>query len=252
MTAYQRIANSIRERLRSGHWQAGEQLPTERELCQQYAASQITVRRAMQILEEEHLLERRQGSGTFASVAAQRKIPILCTDFFASVRRHTPRLQRHLHSWHWAKIDDELAPRLQACLGDPVLKAMRIDELYDTPVTLDELAIAGRYADRLREQDLAQLDFLRRWKKVQNISLEYCSQTIEAIKARPPISRLLRVRAGEPLLKETSLICVAGGQPAGLFVSYYRHDTFRFDVTFSFDAAPVGTKIKARTNGQSP
>jgi hypothetical protein len=30
----------------------------------------------------------------------------------------------------------------------------------------------------------------------------------------------------------------SGGQPAGLFVSYYRHDCFRFSVTFDFGGHP--------------
>jgi len=58
VTAYQRIADSLRQRLLAGRWGPEEQLPTERELCRQFGTSQITVRRAMQIIEEEHLVER--------------------------------------------------------------------------------------------------------------------------------------------------------------------------------------------------
>lgn len=232
MTAYQRIADAVRQRILAGHWQPGQQLPTERELCAQYSASQITVRRAMQIIEQEHLVERRQGVGTFATSATSRKIPILNADFFGSIRRHTPRLKRHLHSWQWSEVDAELASALQASLGEAVLKAVRIDHLHDKPVVLDEVAIVGRFADRLGEDDLRTLDFVRRWQTVQNVRPQYCMQTIEATKAKRPISRLLDVRAGEPLLKETGLVFLAGGQPAGIFVSYYRHDCFRFDVTF--------------------
>jgi GntR family transcriptional regulator len=235
MTAYQRIADSLRQQLLAGRWGPEEQLPTERELCRQFGASQITVRRAMQIVEEEHLVERRQGRGTFATSAAQRKIPILNTDFFGSIRRHAPRLERSLHSCRWAKIDAGLTAPLRACVGDPVLKAVRIDRLHGEPATMDEVAIPGRYADRLREDDLARLDFIERWQAVQKLRLKYCEQTIEAVKAKPPLSRLLGVRAGQPLLKETSLMFAFGGQPAGLFISYYRHDCFRFNVTFDFD-----------------
>jgi GntR family transcriptional regulator len=235
VTAYQRIADSLRQRLLAGHWEPDEQLPTERELCRQFGASQITVRRAMQIIEEEHLVERRQGRGTFAMPAAQRKIPILNTDFFGSIRRHAPRLERSLHSCEWTEIDAELAAPLRACVGDSILKIVRIDRLQDKPATMDHVAIPARYADRLSEGDLARLDFLERWQAVQKCRLEYCEQTIEAARAKSPISRLLEVRAGEPLLKETSVMFASGGQPAGLFVSYYRHDCFRFNVTFDFD-----------------
>jgi len=173
MTAYQRIADSMRQKLLAGRWKPEEQLPTERELCRQFAASQITVRRAMQILEEEHLIERRQGAGTFATSAAQRKIPILNTDFFGSMRRHAPRLERRLHSWDWTAVNAELASPLQACLGDSVLKIVRVDHLHGKAVTADEVAIVGRYADRLQEDDLSRLDFLEWWKPVQKIRLKH-------------------------------------------------------------------------------
>ncbi|MCD4728706.1 MAG: GntR family transcriptional regulator, partial [Pirellulales bacterium] len=226
MTAYQRIADSLRRRLLAGHWSPGQRLPTGREMCRRFAASQITVRRALQILEEEHLIERRQGSGTFVNSAAQRKIPILNADFLSSIRRHAPRLQRRLHSFRWAKIDAELAAPLEVSLGDAVLLATRIDYLHDKPAIYDEGAIPALYADRLGEEELGQLDFLGVWQAVQNIHFEYCKQTIEAARARPPINRLLQVRSGEPLLKETGLLFLADGQAAGLFISYYRHDGF--------------------------
>ena len=234
MSAYQRITDSLRRRLLSGQWPPARQLPTERELCQQFAASRITIRRALQILEQEQLVERRQGRGTFARTRTRQKIPILKAGFFESVRRHSPPLKRRLHSWQWTNIDRELAAPLHACPGDPVLTALRIDELHGEPVAFDEVVLAGRYADRLTECDLAQLDFYVRWQRVQDFRVDHSTQTIEATKAKSPASRLLNIRAGEPLLKETEVMYVTDGQPAGLFVTYYRHDCFRFDVTFDY------------------
>lgn len=42
-------------------------LPTEAALCQKYGVSRQTVRKALSILEEEHLIEKRQGSGSYAT-----------------------------------------------------------------------------------------------------------------------------------------------------------------------------------------
>jgi DNA-binding FadR family transcriptional regulator len=53
--------------LRSGHWQEGDRLPTERELCTQYRVARNTVRRALEALEEGKLITRHVGRGTFKS-----------------------------------------------------------------------------------------------------------------------------------------------------------------------------------------
>ncbi len=242
MTAYQRIADTIRRQLLNGHWQPGQQIPTERELRQRFGASQITVRRAMQILEQEHLIERRQGAGTFATLTATRKIPIINTDYFDSISRHAPEMKRRLHSWRWDTADSDLANILQRCQGDSVLRAMRIDVLRDHPIAVDDIAIARDYAESLGEDDLARLDFVDRWQSVQKIRLGHCSQCIEAVKAKSPFHKLLEVPSGDPLLKETSLLYLSTNQPAGVFVTYYRHDCFRFEVTFDLDTNKMGDR----------
>ncbi len=45
---------------------AAYQLPTEAALCQMYHVSRQTVRKALSVLEEEHLIQKRQGSGSYA------------------------------------------------------------------------------------------------------------------------------------------------------------------------------------------
>ena len=71
---YEQLRVALRERLDSGVLDPGERLPSETELCQKYGVSRITVRRAVDELVEEGILERRQGKGTF--VAPKRRISI--------------------------------------------------------------------------------------------------------------------------------------------------------------------------------
>ena len=248
-TAYKRLAEAIRQRILDGEWRAGQQLPTEQRLCDEFSASRITVRRALQIMEEELLVRRRQGSGTFVSTTPVRKIPILNTDFFASVVRPAPDLNRRVESSGWIEADDDLAEQLDAVPGDKILHAVRVDELRGEPVASDELWLPGRIASDLDADDMAELDFLDRWQAVENIRLDYGTQSIEATRARAPLTGLLQVRSGDPLLKETNTLYLIAGQRAGLFVSHYRHDYFRFDATVAIRAAP-GNSMDSREGSE--
>ena len=51
--------------IRSGVYKAGERLPSEAILCERFQASRITVAKAIQTLQRDHLVNRRPGSGTY-------------------------------------------------------------------------------------------------------------------------------------------------------------------------------------------
>ncbi|SKB06396.1 FadR/GntR family transcriptional regulator [Aeromicrobium choanae] len=55
----------LTERIQSGDWPVGQQIPTESELAAEAGISRNTIREAVSSLVHTGLLERRQGSGTF-------------------------------------------------------------------------------------------------------------------------------------------------------------------------------------------
>ncbi|MEU9836446.1 GntR family transcriptional regulator [Streptosporangium sp. NPDC048047] len=62
--AYLRVADELRERIRSGRLKPGEKLPSQRLLAEEHGVSEILIRRALDILRNEGLIESRQGSGS--------------------------------------------------------------------------------------------------------------------------------------------------------------------------------------------
>jgi GntR family transcriptional regulator len=64
-TRYQQIADDLRRRIESREWAAGTPLPTEGNLQKEYKASRNTVRDAIKLLQQHHLLEPKVGQGTF-------------------------------------------------------------------------------------------------------------------------------------------------------------------------------------------
>jgi DNA-binding GntR family transcriptional regulator len=61
---YRRLAHLVKQDIVSGVYQIGTLLPTEQELCDRFTASRYTVREALRLLEEDGMVERRQGRGT--------------------------------------------------------------------------------------------------------------------------------------------------------------------------------------------
>ncbi|WP_376100288.1 GntR family transcriptional regulator [Roseomonas sp. CCTCC AB2023176] len=64
---YQQVETILRERIVGRTWSPGHLLPSEPELAEELGVSPGTVRRALAALERAHLIERRQGRGTFVA-----------------------------------------------------------------------------------------------------------------------------------------------------------------------------------------
>ena len=62
---FAQIEANLRRNIENGIYQAGKKMPTEIELMKTYNVSRITIRRAVENLTQEGLLEKKQGKGTF-------------------------------------------------------------------------------------------------------------------------------------------------------------------------------------------
>lgn len=62
---YQRVRQTIIDRIASGQLQPGDKLASERQLAKDFGCNFHTVRRGLALLEQERWIERRIGAGTF-------------------------------------------------------------------------------------------------------------------------------------------------------------------------------------------
>lgn len=67
----QRLYEAFLRMIERGAWRPGEKLPPERDLAEALALSLGTVQAAMRLLVTDGLLDRRQGSGTYVTKAAE-------------------------------------------------------------------------------------------------------------------------------------------------------------------------------------
>jgi DNA-binding FadR family transcriptional regulator len=116
------IARELQEAITSGAYGFREQLPTERQLAVSYGASRTTIRKALTWLEDQKLVERRAGSGTYASFErqtsdldiAERTSPLELIEVRAAIEPQMARLAvLHATARDLAKLQ-ELLSELEA------------------------------------------------------------------------------------------------------------------------------------------
>lgn len=62
---YYQVYKSLIDRIKSGEFHAGDSLPAERQLAKEYGVSRITIVKALDTLQQDKLIDRQQGRGTF-------------------------------------------------------------------------------------------------------------------------------------------------------------------------------------------
>lgn len=125
-------ATSIKARLRraieSGVYVRGDQLPAERQLATAFGTARGTIRRVLMELEEEGLVERRIGSGTYVNYAGPGHLseaeiadlinPLELIDARFAVEPHMTRLAALNATGRDLERMSEVLARLEACGGD--------------------------------------------------------------------------------------------------------------------------------------
>jgi len=126
---YRALADDIRERIRSGEFAIGAQIPTEHELCAGKGVSRTTVRQAVQALVGEGVLERQQGRGTFVTATPARR-DVLFQRLPQAVFRFTC-----LDSG-WAPPSFEMATAFGAPLDQEIFTMTRLRLDQDRPIAV--------------------------------------------------------------------------------------------------------------------
>ena len=118
---YQQIVEQIEQSIRSGTLKAGDQLPAERELAEQFGVSRTAVREAVKALFEKGLVEAMPGRGTFvvdATPQTMRQSLDLMLSFGRSDGFKYLADVREI-------LEPEIAARAAERAGDKQLAAMR-------------------------------------------------------------------------------------------------------------------------------
>ena len=108
------VKASIRQRIAEGGWQPGMKLPSERELVQQFGCARMTVHHALRELEDEGLIERRQGSGSYVAQLHPISNVLQVRDIRDEIAE-----RRHVHATRVCSVQREKA-------GADIAAAMRL------------------------------------------------------------------------------------------------------------------------------
>ncbi|MBM3128844.1 MAG: GntR family transcriptional regulator [Chloroflexi bacterium] len=154
---YYQLKEILQEQIKGGAWAVGQEVPTERDLAETYAVSRSTVRQALQELEMEGLVTRKQGKGTFVARPKLAVEPSLTPQMRAQGLKPGTRI---INAIREQCPSARIATTLQLNPTDEIFIVMRLRLANGEPVALETLYVPAIKAPGLLEQSLEHTNVL--------------------------------------------------------------------------------------------
>jgi GntR family histidine utilization transcriptional repressor len=224
------VKAALRERIARGGWQPGVRLPSERELVQEFGCARMTVHRALRELEEEGLIERRQGSGSYVAelhpISNLLQVRDIHDEILERGHEHTTRV---CHVGR-EKADARIAEAMRLARATPVYRVELVHLENGVPIQLED-----RHVNPALAPDLLERDFTRitpSFVLFEHAPLTEAEQVVEAVLASAAQARALEVAPGSALLM-VSRRTVSQGAVASVARLYHPGARYRLVGHFS-------------------
>ena len=127
------LAKILRRLIADGAYRPGDQLPSEAQLCRRYGISPMTVRRSINLLYDQGVVNTAQGRGTFVKslelVTANFDLGELRDLFLNSEEPNVQLLDTRIIS-----ADERTARKLELAEGDPTIYIRRLFTSENKPI----------------------------------------------------------------------------------------------------------------------
>jgi GntR family transcriptional regulator len=236
---YQQIAEALRRRVDAGEFAAGRMLPSESELSAEFDASRVTVRRALEMLRDEGLVDARQGFGWFVPGDPLRQPLGRLATIEEQMEASGVVSQRRILEFAFERAPKEVAKVLGT---QQVLRVKRINMADGEPFAIVTVWCPAELGQNLSRRNVEQSPFY----ELLDIPLQGATQTIGADAASPDDATLLHVPAGSPVLRCERITSDTAGQPVLLSHHVFPAHRTEFVVNLPHAApsiAPSGLRL---------
>jgi len=228
---YYQLANLLTEKIVSRELLTGDRLPTEVELVQQYGISRITVRQALRLLEEEGLIRREVGRGTFVTeyrpFTGALKVEGSLEDVISLGQNPVKVIDVQT-----VKAAPEDAEKMGIPVRSLIVRARRIRLYHDEPYSHIVNDLPAEIGKKLTKSDWKGV-ILKIIEDKLGIPLRDAEQTVRAALADSQLARLLNTKVGAPLLAVERLVRTDHGRVVERVRIHYRSDIYAMKVHLS-------------------
>jgi len=227
---YYQLETILRKRIFSGEFSVDVPFPSEELIGKEYEVSRITVRRALSALEQEGLISRKRGKGTFVSEKAMSLEPPRLSGFIEDIVSMGIKTKIKLIDISWVKAPENVKECLNLQKQDQTLRIEKVRLIKGNPFSYVFNYLPPEIGQNIPLEKLTEKPLLMILEDDLDIKADTAIQTIEATIADTQVATLLGIRVGEPLLKVERTVFDVKEKPVEYVSVLYRSDKYCYTV----------------------
>jgi len=212
----------------------GDMLPSESDLCRRYSVSRTVVRQALGELEDDGLVHKVKGKGTYVTGRPLNTSFVQHSlGFYESMQRagHTVRSQTIQMCTEPAGVS--MAKLVEIAVGENIIRFDRVRSVDGRPVQVVRTVLPARLFPGLTELDMTDRSLYQVLASDYGVRPASGHRAIDATALSSEDATYLGAPEGQPALRIESVTRSDLGVLFEYYVAIYRGDSFKFELEVS-------------------
>lgn len=223
---YYQIYDFMYQDIVTGKYRVGDLLPAESEMTHFYKVSRATVRKAMDMLSQEGLIEKKRGQGTFVKSLKAKSDDQKIVSFLREHREETRVACKKVLEQKIMEATEEIAEKLKIQAGAKTVKIKRIRYADEKPMYIETNYLNHRWAFDAMERDFSKESLRVFYVNHCHMKLTRAEEKIYSILADERTAKLLQIKIGDPVFYVERLSYDENGIPREYVEACYRGDSY--------------------------
>lgn len=224
---YRQIADALREQINAGELKPGDALPTESSLQEAFSVSRVTVRQALKLLTEEHIIESIQGSGSYVKEERVNYDIYQLTGFYEKLADRNVDTHSDVKTFEVIKADEKLAEKLNIRPDDNVWHIKRVRFIKQKPVNLEETWMPLTMFDDLTWAVMENSKY-HYIEKIKKMVIDRSEQELVPIMPSQEAIAALALDPAKPILEKVSRGFLKDGRVFEFSRNVFNTDDYKF------------------------
>lgn len=225
---YLKIYNEIVGKIDSGVFETNTKLPSESQLMEEYSVSRDTVRKSLNLLEQNGYIEKSKGKGSFVLDMNKFDFPVSGITSFKEIEKNLgKKCETIVEELTLKNPSDSLMKKLEISPNEYVWTIIRTRNIDGEKIILDKDYLNSEFVPRLTEE-ICKDSLYNYIEKELNLKIAYAEKEITVQTATEEDKRLLDLRGYDMVAVVKSYTYLEGRNLFQYTESRHRPDKFKF------------------------